>query len=469
MTEQKRRRADNPNVSPAAAVASRTLPHSIEAERALLGAVMVNPAMVALLPPALTPESFFRDAHQRIFRAIKGCVERGVAVDLLTLVEELKRRNDLDDVGGPAYLSQLTDGMPRSANAPHYATVVTEHATRRAVIHLANILIGDAYQAEASAADLLATAQRGVVEVSTRDVRGGLVSAASLVASTFEAIERAHHNRETIVGVPSGFADLDVMTAGFHRGDLILLAARPSVGKTALAVNIADFVADSGRRVAFFSLEMTKDQLMMRLVSGRARVDSHRMRTGHLRDADFARVGAALAEIPPTLWIDDTAGLPVSDLKTRARRAAMEMGGPLDLVVVDYLQLVRTRERFENRTQQVTAISGGLKELAKELSVPVMALSQLSRRTEEGRGRRPNLSDLRESGSLEQDADVVLFIYRDDSTDDDDNAIAEVIVGKQRNGPIGTAKLVYMAAWTKFESMATTCGSAGAERGGSDG
>lgn len=432
-------------------------PHSIQAEKALLGGLLVRPEVIADLPAGLNEGSFYRDAHRRIFRAITRLQERKVAVDMLTVIEELRNTKDLEEVGGAAYISSLADGTPRSTNVEHYAGFVMDHATRRAVIALSHRLIGQAYDGDIQPDALLEAAQKEVLAVTTEMVNEGLVPMSTLVLETYAALERATNGQPMSEGILTGYSELDSLTGGLQRGDLVLLAARPSVGKTALAINIARNAAGAGKKTALFSLEMTKEQLMMRLLSAETRIDSHRLRNGYINDRDHPRLAAALGalnELP--LAIDDTAGLPVTDLRARARRAAMEMGG-LDLIVVDYLQLLRTRERFENRTQQVSFISSTLKQIAKEMKVPMLALSQLNRTIEHGRERRPQLSDLRESGSLEQDADVVLFIYKPQDADEGPGGAvpAEVIIGKQRNGPAHVeVKMTYFGAYTRFEQQA---------------
>jgi replicative DNA helicase len=429
-------------------VMDQTLPHSIEAEKALLGALIINPTYYATLPPGFDRQAFYREAHRTIYDAIKSLYERRVALDMLTLREEIKASGRLDECGGDRYLFDLTDGVPRSANAPHYAGIVSEHATRRSMIYLANKLIADAYSTGDSQ-QLLADAQRGVVEVSSQGTSDRAVSVRDLVGPAMKVLEDAAARGAMVVGVPTGVAALDEATAGLHAGQLILVAARPGNGKTALAAQIVKHAASTGRSTQLFSLEMTKDEIFMRMVSSEARVDSHRMRVGALREQDYTRIAEAMATLSGLrMVIDDTAAIPVEDLPRRVRRSALEHGDP-HLIVVDYLQLLRTRGRHENRNQQVSFISSSLKALAKEIGCPVMALSQLSRGIEGRRNGTPVLSDLRESGSLEQDADVVLFLHRPSEDED----VTDLIVAQQRSGPLVTVKLVFNRQYTRFDPL----------------
>lgn len=426
----------------------RVLPHSIDAERAVLGAILINPQIFAVLPDGFSEATFYREAHRAIFSACWNLHQRQVDIDLLTVQEELIRTNRLDIVGGMPYLVQLCDGVPRSTNAPHYAGIVSEHAVRRGVIALSNQLLTDAYAAEAPSDDLVSQAQRGIIAMLTHGASkpesiGYLMEAARV------ALMDAYERKEQIVGVGTGFGELDAMTCGLQCGELSLLAARPSIGKTAMAVNIAEYVAMSGL-VLLFSLEMTKAAIVQRMISARARVEGHQMRQGRLRQTEYDRVGTAMCSIETlNLVIDDTSGLPVEDLAQRSRRVIVEHG-PVTLVIVDYLQLLGTRSRHDNRQQQISFISASLKALGKEVRAPVLALSQLSRAVEGRKDKRPMLSDLRESGALEQDADLVMFLHR---PDEDDVEMADLIVAKQRQGPTGTIHLKFNRAYTRFDNL----------------
>lgn len=428
------------------------LPYSLQAEQAVLGTLLVRPDYLSMLPSQLRPDSFFRDAHGRIFSAMRKLSERRACVDMLTVVEELRRTDDIDAVGGPAYVSSLCDGVPSSTNVAHYAALVIEHATRRSLIGLAQRIIFDARTAE-TADDVLAMSQQALLELTVQTQRGGPVGADTLVAETFDAIQRAHDTGHGVItGLRTGLHDLDSLTCGFQRGDMVLVAARPSVGKTSFALDLGRKMTstDDGYVGLIFSLEMTKQQLMLRLFSGAAQIEGHHLRGGYIDDEKLKRIGLAAAELSTSrLVIDDTAGLYATDLLGRARRVQMERKR-LDFIIVDYVGLLRVRERVSNRNEMLTIISAAIKALAKELNVPVIALSQLSRDSERGKRRRPELFDLRDSGALEQDADVVIFLWRED----DDSDVTEVIIRKQRNGPVGTVKLVFIKEQTRFESMA---------------
>lgn len=428
----------------------RALPHNLEAERAVLGALLIAPQVYDSLPDGFGEAAFYRQAHRLVFAAVQRLRERSVEVDFVTVKEELTRVGQLDEVGGPAYVASLADGVPRSVNAPHYAAIVADHAARRGMIALANRVLLQAYEAEAPPVALMADAQRALVELGVAGLRGaGPATLGRVVEGVREELLRAVERGSPVVGVPTGYYELDVMTAGLQRGELALLAARPSCGKTALALEVALHVARTEGTVVFFSLEMTKAALGRRAVSSKAAVEGHRLRTGQLTPEEARRAAEAMDEMAPVaLVIDDATPVPVEDLSRRVRRSAMGKE-PVALIVVDYLQLLSTRSRHESRNQQVSFVSGALKSLAKEEDAPVLALSQLTRAVEGRREKRPHLSDLRESGSLEQDADVVLFIHRPDPQE----STTEVIVAKQRNGPLGTVKLRFDESFTRFENL----------------
>jgi replicative DNA helicase len=389
-----------------------------------------------------------------------GLTDRSLPVDLVTLKDELTRSNELDDVGGPAYISALTDGVPRSANVEYYARIVKEKSTLRRLIQSANDVLVRAYDAEEDADDLLDEAERSIFQIAEHRLRSGFVRVGELVDQGYQLIEQLQTQRGLVTGVPSGFVDLDEMTSGFQKSDLVIVAARPSMGKTSFVLNIALHCGiEAGKTVGVFSLEMSKEQLFMRMLTAEARVDAHRFRGGFLGEQDYARLVGAFGRLHDAkVFIDDTPSLGILEMRAKSRRLKLEHG--LDLLVVDYLQLMQGRGRFDNRQQELAAISRALKILAKELEVPIIALSQLSRAPETRGDHRPQLSDLRESGALEQDADVVMFIFREDmySTDGERNpdaeGTAEVIIGKQRNGPTGTARLAFLKQYTRFENLA---------------
>ena len=436
-------------------VAERTLPHNLEAERSVLGAILIHNDAFNVAAELIDAGDFFRDAHRRVFDTMVSLNERGQAIDLVTLKDELGRSGDLDDVGGAAYVAALADGVPRSTNVEQYARIVKERATLRNLIQSANRILSLAYKAEEDADTLLDQAEQEIFSIAEGRIHTGFVPLSDLVQGSFTAIEQLQEHKGLVTGVPSGFVDIDNLTSGFQPADLVIIAARPSMGKTSFVLNVAQHVGiKTDRTVGFFSLEMSKEQLFMRMLTAEAEVDSHRFRGGFLSERDYGRLSTALGRLADAkVFIDDSAGLGVLEMRAKARRLKAEHG--LDLLVVDYLQLMQGRGRFENRTQELASISRSFKALAKELNVPVVALSQLSRAPESRSDRRPQLSDLRESGALEQDADVVLFIFREeqyDPTPENEN-LAELIIGKQRNGPTGTVRLAFLKQHTRFANL----------------
>lgn len=429
----------------------RTLPHSLDAERSILGAVLLHDESL-LSVEQLLPSDFFREAHKRLYACFLGLSDAGVPIDLTTVRDALVKTGEWDDVGGPAYVTSLVDGLPRSTNIAAYATIVKEKSRLRAAIYAANKLSTAAYEERDDVSGLLGTAAEELFALGGQSHRTAPRPIAELYQASMDAIEQAHSRGGVITGLATGFTELDEMLAGLQPSDLILIAARTSMGKTSLAMNIARSIGTDAT-VLVFSLEMSGHQLFVRLLSSEARVDSHRLRAGFLSPTDWARVATAAEHINNShLIVDDTPGLSVLDIRARARTVRKQFG--LKLIVVDYLQLMKGHGRFDNRTQEVGIISRGLKGLAKELDVPVIALSQLSRAPEQRKGKRPQLSDLRESGDLEHDADVVVFIYRPEQDGDDDaQGVAELIVSKQRNGPTGSVKVAFVKEYTRFENL----------------
>jgi len=433
-------------------------PHNLEAERAVLGNVLLEPA--ALLPRAielLTPEEFFKDGHRKIFAAMVRLFERGEPADVLTVAEELRRAGQLEEVGGQAALATLLEEATVAAQFTTYATIVREKALLRELIRVAREVVEQGFEETEDVQALLDRAEQMLFRLSERRLARAAFPVRSILNATIQHIEMLYHRKEHVTGLPTGFTELDRLTAGLQPSDFIIIAGRPSMGKTAFALNIAQHVTVRERRPALvFSLEMSKEQLVQRLVCAEARVDSHRVRTGYLEARDWDRIVQAagrLSEAP--LFIDDTANLSVLEARAKARRIRAEHG--LQLVVIDYLQLMQGRWRAENRQQEISEISRSLKALAKELEVPVVALSQLSRAVEARGESTPRLSDLRESGALEQDADVIMFLhrpglYRDDPAEEN---LTELRIGKQRNGPLGTIQLVFKAEYTRFEQLAS--------------
>ncbi len=443
-----------------AAVAERTLPHNLEAERSVLGAILLNNEAFNTAAEVIDANDFFRDAHRRIFDRMVRLAERNNAIDLVTLKEELGRTGELEEVGGPAYISALVDGVPRSTNVEHYARIIKEKSTLRSLIHSANKILANAYDAEEEADTILDQAESAIFAIADKKVRDGFVSLKDLAESSLDTIEKLAARKELVTGVPTGFTDLDEMTSGLQPSDIVIVAARPSMGKTSLVLNMAQHVGTrTDMTVGIFSLEMSKEQLFLRMLTGEARIDAHRLRGGFLGDRDWGKLSQALGTLSEAkIFIDDTPSIGVLEMRAKCRRLQAEHG--LHMVIIDYVQLMQGRGRFENRSLELASISRSLKGLAKELSVPIVVLSQLSRASETRSDHRPQLSDLRESGALEQDADVVIFIYREDQYADKNappteaTGTAELIIAKQRNGPTGVVKLAFIREFTRFENLA---------------
>ena len=440
------------------ATAERTLPHNLEAERSVLGAILVHNDAFNLAAQTIDAPDFFRDAHRRIFDKMVALNERGHAIDFVTLKEELQRSGELDDVGGPAYIASLADGVPRATNVEYYARIVKEKATLRNLIFAANKILTNAYEADQEPDLILDEAESAIFSVAEDKLKSGFIPMRDLVKESFPKIEQLFEQRRLVTGVPTGFVDLDEMTRGLQPSDLIIIAARPSMGKTSLVLNIAQYVATQPNlTVGFFSLEMSKESLFIRLLTAEAQIDGHRLMSGAIGQKDYGRISHALETLSAMrMFIDDTPNLGVLEMRAKCRRLQAEHG--LNLVILDYIQLMNSRGRFENRTLELAAISRSLKGLAKELNVPIVVLSQLSRAPEARSDHRPQLSDLRESGALEQDADVVVLIYRDDVYNREPNnenaGIAELILAKQRNGPTGVVKLAFLREQTRFANLA---------------
>ncbi len=440
---------------------TKSLPHSLEAERAVLGAVLLDNQLFDQACEALTREDFYLESHRSIFARMESLSSRSLPIDSLTLGEELRKENELEAIGGIAYITSLIDGVPRVSNIEHYSRIVKEKALLRRLIHASNEVLLRCFNSEEDASDLLELAERSIFEISQEKIRSGFVSLEQLLPISWKEIETLSGRDEAITGIPTGLRDLDEMISGLHRSDLIIVAARPGLGKTSLALNIGQYAAEQQFVVGIFSLEMSASQLVNRLLCAEARVDSHKVRSGYLSQDDWARLAKAMSRLSGArLFIDDTPGISVAEMRSKARRLKAEHG--LDLLLVDYLQLMTggAGGRYENRQQEISMISRSLKGLAKELDIPLIAISQLSRAPEQRRGDqqgKPQLSDLRESGSIEQDADLVLFIYRpnmyrkDEELTDEEKAEAQIIIGKHRNGPIGNVKLWFIEQWTKFE------------------
>jgi replicative DNA helicase len=435
--------------------ADRLPPHNHEAEQAVLGSILLEPSVIVTVTERLRPEDFYRQAHQRLFQVMVELSERGEPVDLVTLTSELRDRKLLEEVGGVPYLTELSSVVPTAANVEYYAKIVEEKSVLRRLIRTATQIAASGYTGSEELGDLLNEAERRILEISQRRIRGsGFVPIRDILLESYEQIEAQHFNKTGISGIPTGFVDLDRMTSGLKGSDLIILAARPSMGKTAFALNVAQNVGvRQGKTVAIFSLEMSASQLVMRMLAAEGNIDAQAFRTGNLNEEDWEKLTmamSALSEAP--IFIDDTPGLTVYDIRAKLRRLQAEQG--LGLVVIDYLQLITGRGR-ESRQQEISEISRSLKLMAREFDVPIIALSQLSRAVEQRQDKRPMLSDLRESGSIEQDADMVAFLYRDDyyNEDSEKKNIAELIIGKQRNGPVGKVELLFLKNYNKFLSL----------------
>jgi len=436
--------------------AGRVPPQAVEAEVAVLGAMLLDSAAIGVAAELLDENSFYRGPHRKIFRAIMDLFAKDDAVDLVTLAQELKRTKDLDDVGGAAYLSTVIGSVATTANVRYHAKIVLEKAVLRRLINVATEVAQEAYDSGGDAGDILDRAEHMIFEIAQAKVRRDFVPMREILKHSFEVIQELYDKKEHITGVPTGYDDLDSITSGFQKSDLVVIAGRPSMGKTAFALNVAAHAAiEKGIPVAIFSLEMGKEQLVQRMLCSEARVDAHKLRTGYLADRHWSSLTTAAGLLSESLiYIDDTPAMTVLEMRSKARRLKAE--SDVGLVIVDYLQLMRGLGRQENRQQEISEISRSLKALAKELEVPVLALSQLSRAVEtRGGDRRPILSDLRESGAIEQDADVVAFIYRAEQYErtPENVGIAEIIVGKQRNGPTGTVRLQFSSECTRFDSL----------------
>src|SRR3954447_5113334 len=438
-------------------MADRLPPQNMEAEQAVLGAIFLEPSSLTLASEMLIPEDFYRGAHQRIFNAMLKLNDKGEAIDLVTVTEELAATKLLEDVGGISYLSELAGSVPTAANIEYYAKIVEEKSLLRRLIRTATSIAQDSYTREDEVDALLGEAEKSILEVSQRKSAGSFHQMKDVLVRTYDNIEVMHNRVGDITGIATGFAELDKMTAGFQRNDLIIVGARPSVGKTAFALNIAQNVATkTDEKVAIFSLEMGAEQLVMRMLCAEGNIDAQRLRTGSLTDEDWGKLTMAMGSLSNAgIFIDDSPGVRVQDIRAKCRRLKQEQGG-LGMILIDYLQLVLGSGRSgENRQQEVSEISRSLKALARELQVPVIALSQLSRGVEQRQDKRPMMSDIRESGSIEQDADIVAFLYRDDYYDkeSENKNIIEIIIAKQRNGPTGTVSLAFVKEFNKFVNL----------------
>jgi len=437
-----------------AEVTEKIPPQALEAEQAVLGAMLLSREAVDVAIEILSDSFFYRPAHRRIFKAIIDLYDNNEPADIITVSHELNNRGQLEDIGGRAYLAGLTEATPGIANIEHHANIVLEKATLNRLIESANTILSKVYDQTQNVDDLLDSAEHEIFSIKEEKLKGTFVPLGDILPETFKQIEQYSQREGFLTGVPSGFSSLDELTSGFQKSDLIVIASRPSVGKTALSLNIAEHLAvDNKVPTIIFSLEMSKEQLAQRLLCSRARISSHLMRTGKLADQQWTNLSIAvgpLSEAP--IFIDDTPSMTVLEMRAKARR--LKSRENIGMIVIDYLQLIQGPRSAESRQQEISFISRSLKAMARELSVPVIALSQLSRQVElRGKDARPQLSDLRESGAIEQDADVVIFIHRPRDEEGHWGTEAEILLAKQRNGPTGKLDLVFVKDYARFELM----------------
>lgn len=433
-------------------------PHDIEAEQAVLGSMLTDKDAVIAAMETLKPESFYREDDKLVYEAMQNLFSKAEPIDIITLKNELQSMNKLEQVGGIEYLANLPEKSPTSANVQKYINIVEEKSSLRRLIKTANELIDLGYSEDADVEDIMDSAERKIFDIMQDKNQKGYAQIKDVLVESFTKLEELYNRKQHITGVPTGFLDLDYKTAGLHGSELILVAARPAMGKTAFALNLAANAALRGKTpVAIFSLEMSKDQLVNRILCSEAMVDSNKVRTGKLEDDDWAKLASAIGPLSESeIVIDDTPGITVNEIRTKCRKLKIEKN--IGLIIIDYLQLITgSNKRVGSREQEIAEISRALKILAKELDVPVIALSQLSRAVEQRTDHRPMLSDLRESGSIEQDADIVMFLYRDEVYDKESSkkGIAEVIIAKQRGGSTGTVELLWMGNYTKFLNLET--------------
>ncbi|HEU18955.1 MAG TPA: replicative DNA helicase [Deltaproteobacteria bacterium] len=435
-------------------------PQNIDAEQSILGGILLDNHAINSVVEILDITDFYSEAHRKIFSAIIELSERSEPSDLITLSNLLRDRKQIDNIGGVAYLASLVDNVPSAAHIAYYSKIVKEKSILRRLIGASTEILMKSYDSASNVNDVLDDAENAIFQISENKIKPSFIPLKDLIKDSFKSIERLYEKKALITGVPTGYDDLDQLTSGLQNSDLVIIAGRPSMGKTALAMNIAQNASTkTGIPVAIYSLEMSREQLAIRMLASEARVDSQRLRKGFLGETDWPKLTTAAGTLSDAaIYIDDTPAISVLEMKAKARRLKAEHG--LGLIVLDYLQLMRGRDSSMPREQEISEISRSLKSLAKELNVPVVALSQLNRQVESRTDKRPQMADLRESGAIEQDADVILFIYRDEvynkSEDNPEKGLAEIIVGKQRNGPTGKVKLSFLNDYTRFENLAKT-------------
>lgn len=435
-------------------------PQNIEAEQSVIGAILIENSALYKAIEILHVNDFYKEAHRKIFLTMLELSEKNEAIDLVTLAEYLRKKNALDSIGGATYLSLLSNAIPTAANIRYHSKIVHEKALLRNLINTATEIVTRGYEDSRDVEELIDYAENAIFSISEKKIRPSFIAIKDIIKDSFETIERLSEKKELVTGIATGFHDLDILTSGFQPSDLVIVAGRPSMGKTALSLCVAQHVGiEKQKPVAIFSFEMAREQIVLRMLCSEARVDSHKLRSGFLGKSDWPRLTTAAGRLSDALiFIDDSPGTSVLEMKAKARRLKAEHG--LSLVIVDYMQLMsgrgeRRRGGADTREQEISEISRSLKALAKELSVPVVALSQLNRAVESRHDKRPLLADLRESGAIEQDADVILFIYREEvyKQTEENKGVAEIIIGKQRNGPVGTIKLAFIDKYTRFENL----------------
>ncbi|MEW5758736.1 MAG: replicative DNA helicase [Candidatus Omnitrophota bacterium] len=435
----------------------KTPPQNIEAEMAVLGSMLLEEDAVSIACEKLDAAFFYKDAHKKIFSSIISLYNKNKAIDLITLVDELKTKGELDVIGGASYITELVNFVPSAANIEYYTQIVKEKSILRSLINNSNQIITEAYDKENNVLDLLDRAESLIFEIASQKKDSSILLIKEIIKNSIETIDRLYQKKAHVTGIPTGFIDFDIKTAGLQDSDLIVIAARPSMGKSAFVINIAENAALTEKiPVAFFSLEMSKEQLVQRLLCSYAKIDAHKVRTGFLSTSDWPKLTQAaskLSEAP--IFIDDTPAISVMELRAKARRLKSQYD--IKLIILDYMQLMRGTQGIDNRQQEISEISRSLKALARELNVPVIAISQLSRAVESRTDHRPQLSDLRESGAIEQDADVVVLLLREEyyNPTEENQGLAEVILAKQRNGPVGSMNLVFIKEYTRFENLTT--------------
>jgi replicative DNA helicase len=436
----------------------RSAPHSTEAEESVLGSVLLDNQAINVCLEQIRAEDFYKSSYQTVFEAMVALTDRHEPIDPVTLGEQLRSMGQLEAIGGPQTLSFLASSVPNAANVSYYARVIKEMAIRRRLIHESTDIINSAYEMEGCIEDFIDTTEQRILGVSDLRTGAAFHKVSEIVQDSISLVEKLYDQKEPVTGVPSGLSKLDRMTAGFQPSDLVIVAARPSMGKTALVLGMAQYVGIYVRKpVAFFSLEMSKEQLVLRMLCSESRINNSNVRTGNLTERDFARIVDGASRISESdIFIDDTPALTITELRAKARRLAREHS--LGLVVVDYLQLLRSPAYSNSREQEISDISRSLKALAKELNVPVVALSQLNRSVESRNDKRPMMSDLRESGAIEQDADIIMFIYRDEvyNKESPDKGVAELIISKQRTGPTGAVRVAFSGEYTRFDNLDET-------------